>query len=182
MPLNKCKGGTGWRYGTHGTCYTGPDAKKKAMKQAMAIEASGFVEKADIPVEIAVEITKHDAERQFVFGWANVSMADGELVIDSHGDTISPEELENAAYEFSLNFNAAATGEMHKGEAKGRLIESFMVTPEKLEKMGFTSASVQTGWWVGMYVEDQDLFAKVKSGKYRALSIQGMARRIKDNG
>lgn len=42
MPLEWCMkdGKRGWRWGKTGKCYTGDDAKKKALKQAKAIEAS----------------------------------------------------------------------------------------------------------------------------------------------
>lgn len=40
MPLTKCSvnGASGWRWGSKGHCYTGPDGKKQAIKQALAIE------------------------------------------------------------------------------------------------------------------------------------------------
>ncbi len=38
MPLKRCgTGGKGWQYGS-GKCYTGPGAKKKAIKQGVAID------------------------------------------------------------------------------------------------------------------------------------------------
>ena len=39
MPLRRCTedGKSGWRWGERGKCYTGPDAKSKAMAQAVAI-------------------------------------------------------------------------------------------------------------------------------------------------
>jgi hypothetical protein len=42
MPLKRCKvgGKWGWKYGDSGKCYTGPDARKKAEKQAAAIKIS----------------------------------------------------------------------------------------------------------------------------------------------
>lgn len=42
MPLMKCtnNGVSGWKYGESGHCYTGPGAKKKAIKQGQAIEIS----------------------------------------------------------------------------------------------------------------------------------------------
>jgi len=42
MPIQSCKdkGKTGKKYGKHGKCYTGKDAKKKASKQAVAIKIS----------------------------------------------------------------------------------------------------------------------------------------------
>lgn len=180
MPLLKSLGGRGWKYGPHGKSYTGADAKQKAIRHGLTEIGKKSNNADEVDATINVEITKHDVDRQLVFGWANVSMAGGELVVDSHGDTISVEELENAAYAFNLSYNSEATGEMHMGEAKGRLVESFMVTPEKLEKMGLATDALPLGWWVGMYVEDKDLFEKVKSGKYRAMSIQGVAQRIKN--
>jgi hypothetical protein len=36
MPLKPCAGGKGWQYGNAGKCYTGKDAKKKAIKQGIA--------------------------------------------------------------------------------------------------------------------------------------------------
>lgn len=40
MPLQRCKkdNKNGYRWGTQGVCYTGPGAKKKAIKQGIAIE------------------------------------------------------------------------------------------------------------------------------------------------
>jgi hypothetical protein len=40
MPLKRCsnKGASGWKWGDQGHCYTGPGAKKKAIKQGVAVE------------------------------------------------------------------------------------------------------------------------------------------------
>jgi len=40
MPLKKCSEGgkSGWKWGNQGHCYTGPGAKKKAIKQGIAVE------------------------------------------------------------------------------------------------------------------------------------------------
>lgn len=42
MPLMHCiaDGKSGWKWGPTGHCYTGPDAKDKALAQANAIRAS----------------------------------------------------------------------------------------------------------------------------------------------
>jgi hypothetical protein len=111
-----------------------------------------------------------------VFGYANISMtADGE-VIDAHSDSIDPDTLEAAAYDHVLNFRQA--GEMHKGEALGRLVESFFVNPAKLASMGLPENALPTGWWVGYKIDDPEVFAKVLDGTYRAFSIQGRAERV----
>jgi hypothetical protein len=49
VPLKECnnEGKSGWKWGDSGHCYTGPGAKKKAIKQGVAIEGPDkFAEKA----------------------------------------------------------------------------------------------------------------------------------------
>jgi cation transport regulator ChaB len=122
------------------------------------------------------KVVKVDAERQYVFGWASIAInKDGSQVEDLQGDLIDVEELEDAAYAFALEFRE--TGAMHKGEAIGKMIESFVVTPEKLEAMGLVPDALPQGWWVGFHVEDAQAFAKIKQGDYQGFSIQGTAVR-----
>lgn len=42
MPLQRCtlNGRRGWRWGQKGKCYTGPNARQRALKQARAIKAN----------------------------------------------------------------------------------------------------------------------------------------------
>lgn len=127
--------------------------------------------------EIRCDIQKVDDSENLVFGWASVSEVDGELVVDSHGDTISLSEIEKAAYEFCVE--AKVTGEMHEGEAFGDMVESLVVTPEKLKRMGLQFAEGEQekfGWWLGFRVPPE-MFAKVKSGERPAFSIHGTAIR-----
>lgn len=129
-------------------------------------------QKRDVPV------AKIDDDRQIVFGWANVCVTcKGERLVDHHDEVIDPEDLESAAYDFNLNFRDA--GEDHQGDVKGRLIESFFVTPEKLERMGLAKNALPQGWWVGFKVDDPDAWDRVKKGHHRMFSIQGVARREK---
>lgn len=121
-------------------------------------------------------IAKLDVDRQTVFGWANVCVrCSGETITDSHEDQIDPIDLESAAYDFVLNFGE--TGENHRGVAKGKLIESFFVTPDKLKAMGLAKNALPQGWWVGFKVFDKKAWARVKRGDHRMFSIQGVARR-----
>ena len=124
----------------------------------------------------STRIVKIDPKRQLVFGWASVSVRKtGEQVVDAHKDLIDPEELEDAAYAFNLEFRGA--GEMHQGLVKGELVESFVVTHEKLAAMGLQKNDLPLGWWVGFLIRDLDVFEKVVSGKYVGFSIQGEAAR-----
>jgi hypothetical protein len=121
-------------------------------------------------------IAKIDNERRLVFGWANIAVtAKGEQLVDHHDEMIDPEDLETAAYEFNLSFRE--TGEDHEVDSKGRLVESFFVTPEKLERMGLAKNALPQGWWVGFRVDDDAAWDRVKKGHHRMFSIQGVARR-----
>ena len=138
------------------------------------------VEKAG-EFSITGEFTKFDSEQQLVFGWANVSKDEaGNTLVDSQGDTISPHELEKAAYDFVLEVRKA--GEMHQRvDGIGTMVESVMLTLEKQAAMGIPEGSVPEGWWVGFKVA-QDVFDKVKSGEYTMFSIGGRGIRSDYDG
>jgi len=93
-------------------------------------------------------IEKFDEEQQLVFGWASVSVKDGNLIKDSHDDIIKENELETASYDFVLNSRKA--GEMHKTvEGIGDLVESIFFSTEKQKALGLEGAPLPIGWWVG---------------------------------
>lgn len=60
MPLKRCssEGKSGWKYGNSGHCYTGPGAKKKAIKQGLAEQYNGG-ETFQTDAEIQIDV--HDA-------------------------------------------------------------------------------------------------------------------------
>ena len=123
------------------------------------------------------EIAKTKDDKQLVFGWANVALdADGNYPLDWDGDATGPEELEKAAYTFVLRYRE--TGTDHEGEAVGKLVESVIFTKEKQEAMGIPEGVLPIGWWVGFYIEDKEVFEKVKKGEYQMFSVQGKARRV----
>ena len=120
------------------------------------------------------EIRKIDEYAQQVFGWASVAFTeDGEQVVDSHDHIIEGDELEKAVYQFNLVHRAL--DEKHTEAVQGHLIESLVVTPEKLEKMGLPKDALPQGWWVGFWVPDPAVFAKVVEGDYEMFSIAGTA-------
>jgi len=120
-----------------------------------------------------VSIQKIDDERQQVFGWAYVTQEDGAQVIDHSREFIKTADLEPAAYEFVLA--SRASNDMHQGPVTGQMIESFVVTKEKLGLMGIESAT--EGWWVGFQLDTQS-FQAVKRGERGAFSIEGIAEKV----
>lgn len=122
------------------------------------------------------QIAKVDEDEHLVFGWAWVSTnVDGEIIVDSQGESIEPRELEKAAYDYVLN--ARAVNELHEGADIGAVVESFVFTPEKAKAMGLP-AEDRIGWWIGVHVPDAEIFGKVKDGTYSMFSIEGVAGEI----
>ena len=127
--------------------------------------------------EPLVDLTKMHDEQHLVFGWANVSLdKDGSAPLDWQGDITKTEVLEKAAYSFVLKHRV--TGEMHQGEAVGQLVESIMFTKDKMAALGIPEGTVPEGWWVGFFIPDDEICAKIKTGEYKMFSIQGKAKRI----
>lgn len=122
------------------------------------------------------KFAKLDDERQIAFGWAYVVSFGDDIVLDHSGDFIDAQalpDLEDAIYKFVLESREA--DEMHvRFTGVGRLVESVMLTPEKMEKMGVQSDRV--GWWLGFKLADE-VWAKVKDGTYGSFSIRGVGRR-----
>ena len=123
-------------------------------------------------------ITKADEDKRLVFGWALVSAdKDGNKLIDHQGDMVDPDDLEDGAYEYVLNFRDA--GEEHIGtlRKKARMVESCVFTPEKMKAIGIPDGTIPVGWWIGFYVDDDTTWERIKSGKYKMFSIEGKAVR-----
>ena len=126
----------------------------------------------------AFSITKSDADQRLVFGWLYVAKdLRGRVVVDHSGETIRPDELEKAAYNFVLKSRVA--GNNHKKIGVGRLVECVAFTPEKRQAMGIPDGVVPDGVWVGFKIDDDETWSAVKSGELSMLSLGGKAKRRK---
>jgi len=129
------------------------------------------------PIELRFNVTK-TADRGLVSGWANVAInADGSLPLDWQDDCIRPEVLETAAINFMANYRGS--GVMHMGDSQGTVVESIVFTKDKQAALGIPDGIVPEGWFITVKLDNPEVFADVKAGKYRMFSIQGDARRIK---
>lgn len=140
------------------------------------LKALGFTETNF--VKKSFSIYKTESDKRLVFGWASISITvDGEQLEDRQKDMIDPEDLEEAAYEYVLNFRD--TGEEHipTMRKKGKLVESCVFTAEKQKAMGIPEGIVPVGWWIGFKIEDDDAWERVKNGTYKMFSIEGKANR-----
>ena len=123
-------------------------------------------------------IMKTDDDKRLIFGWASIAIkVDGEQVIDHQKDMIDPEDLEEAVYEYVLNFRDGGEEHIANLRKKARLVESCMFTKEKMEAMGIPEGIVPEGWWIGFYVDDDEAWKKVKNGTYQMFSIEGQGIR-----
>lgn len=123
-------------------------------------------------------IYKTDNDKRLVFGWASIAITvDGEQLEDRQEDMIDPDVLEEAAYDYVLNFRD--TGEEHIStmRKKGKLVESCVLTAEKQKAMGIPEGTLPIGWWIGFKIYDDSAWEKVKNGTYRMFSIEGKANR-----
>jgi hypothetical protein len=121
------------------------------------------------------EFSKVDADKRQVFGWASIVKKDGEDIVDLQGDYISIDEIEKSAYEYVVKSRKGGNQHLRNGEAPlhvSDMIESFLVTPEKIEKMGLPE-STPLGWWVGYQINDDKTWQQVKSGERTGFSIHG---------
>ena len=130
------------------------------------------------------EISKVDDEKRLAFGWCSLSEIDGEPVVDLQNDWAPIEEIEKSAYAYVIDSRKG--GDMHARDGDGPLhtadlVESMIVTPEKLQQMGLTeqvAKSVPVGWWVGFKVNDDTQWERVKKGERTGFSIHGKGNRV----
>lgn len=127
------------------------------------------------------DITGIDEDKRQVFGWCTVTHVNGEEVTDKQGDYIPLDEIEKAAYNYVLTSRKG--GDMHARDGDGPkhtadLIESVVFTPEKLKGMGINPDAVpNSGWWVGMKVNNDEQWKMVKNDERTAFSIHGKGKR-----
>lgn len=144
------------------------------------VEKSETTEKEvkEMETQESFSVYKTDDDKRLVFGWASVSITvDGEQLEDRQKDMIDPEDLEEAAYDYVLNFRD--TGEEHipTMRKKGKLVESCVFTVEKQKAMGIPEGVLPVGWWIGFKIEDDDAWERVRNGTYKMFSIEGQAVR-----
>ena len=124
------------------------------------------------------KIYKADEDQRLVFGWASVAITvDGEELEDRQHDVIDPEDLEDAAYEYVLNFRDAGEEHLPGYRKKGKLVESCVFTPDKQKAMGIPEGVLPVAWWIGFKIDDDDTWRRVKDGTYKMFSIEGKANR-----
>jgi len=125
------------------------------------------------------EISRAAAKRQ-IFGILYVSRdKNNNLVEDLKKATIEQDVLEEAVYDYMLN--SRVMGTMHIGKVEtpvkfGRVIESFVITDEKMEALNIPlGLTYRCAWWVGFQVESNLVWQELEKGNLPDLSLRGIA-------
>lgn len=122
-------------------------------------------------------VCKFFDEEQLVFGWASIAKnSDGSRPFEWQDDIIDAEDLEPAVYDYMLKSRVG--NEMHMPDTDcSEVIESVILTKEKMAAMGIPEGTVPEGWWIGYKIHDREVYQKAKQGIYKMFSIEGAAVR-----
>jgi len=126
------------------------------------------------------EVSKVDIEKRQVFGYASVTTIDGQPVVDRQGDMMDISDIEDAAYAYVMKSRVGGSQHRRDGDQPFHamdMIESFVITPEKIEKMGLPE-DTPLGWWTGFGVRDEQTWQDYKDGKKTGFSIHGRGKRV----
>ena len=123
-----------------------------------------------------VTITKRNAPKQIIHGWACIISEDGETLVDDHaGDVVMIDELEQAFWEYAAESRTG--GEMHVNDDIATLLEGIVIDPETRESMGLAPEG-PAGLFVKMQIHPRDVWARIESGELQELSCKFKAVRI----
>lgn len=125
-----------------------------------------------------VPITKVDKDNRLVYGWALVNKTDNgsglELVIDRQGDIVEDDTLLATAHGYIADQRDAKV--VHKGQVVGQVVESLVLTEDIQKALGINLG--QTGWFIGMRIDDDATLAEVDAGNLPMFSVGGTGNRI----
>lgn len=145
------------------------------MRQLVSILASspaltsetGFKMSATTREQIS-KIQKVDTERQIVYG-----VVYAPLEIDTWGELMTAEDIETLAHRFmSLKLNETID-EMHDEQGKQNVypIESFIAREDDPDYP-------EGSWVLAVKIEDENTWAKVKSGELNGFSFQALVKKV----
>lgn len=144
--------------------------KRRKPDGTMIDDATAYVSK--------YEIVKSEAPRRYTLGVAypasDVRKA-SDPTADTHGDTMTADELELAAWQFMAK-GAAPSGIMHKSgtDGAGAVVESYIYRGPTWKVDGQT---VEPGDWLLGVIWEAAPWADIESGKLTGYSMQGYATR-----
>ena len=120
-------------------------------------------------------IVKHSGdEERMIWGWASVITQGGKPVVDRQDDIIELPDLKEGVYDFMKSSRRGDEG--HRIKGIGTVVESLIFSEDIQKALGIDLGL--EGWFVGVHVEKESTWTKVKSGELRSFSMGGAAERI----
>ncbi|HHV54509.1 MAG TPA: hypothetical protein GXX55_03550 [Firmicutes bacterium] len=125
-------------------------------------------------------VLKVDPQLRIVYGWVALTRFNGQPYVDLQGDVVEAESLQKALRDFMLK--GANAGVMHARDESGRpvvvgkVVEALLLTDEKLEVMFPGNVDLPDsprGLFVGIHIQDDRVWEKIKRGELRGFSLAG---------
>lgn len=126
-----------------------------------------------------LKIVKVSDELRLVFGWANVTVMDGQEVVDTQNDVMDSQVLVKAFMDFMSSSRTG--GLMHLRDEDGNpigvgeVVFAFPFTADLKKAMGIDMP--EEGVMIGFRADDDSVWKAVKDKKLQAFSIGGKAVR-----
>lgn len=132
--------------------------------QAFQNAGERSIELESATVQCVAKAERVDKERGIVWGWASSAE-----VVDLQGELIPTEELEDAVYQFMLDYYAQAADlrDTHQDQIKAVIVESTLEW-----RAGHLM------WWIGVMLLDEELREAARNGEISGFSIGGRAQRV----
>lgn len=130
----------------------------------------------------ALHIVKVSEELRLVFGWANVTVMDGEEVLDTQDDVMDSQVLVKAFMDFMSESRTG--GVMHLRDKAGNpvgvgeVVFAFPFTADLKKALGIDIP--EEGVVIGFRADNEDVWKAVKAGELQAFSIGGIATRVEE--
>lgn len=124
-------------------------------------------------IEFGAEILKADDEKRIVYGWASVYEMNGESVVDKQGDMLDEDEVMKMAHAFMREVRVGKA--MHRGHPVGEIVESLVLTTDVQKSLGIDLG--KAGWYIGMKINDEAVWDRIKKQELQAFSIGGSGKR-----
>jgi nucleoside-diphosphate-sugar epimerase len=134
----------------------------------------------DFNIEVAfAKAFERAPDRRLVGGFAYVSKKNGEILFDTQGDAIDPEDLRDAVHEFIKS--GRSLGIMHIENAGGQPVQVGEIVEMAVLAGDFMPESMskaQEGLWMVAKVTDDHAWDMIKDGTLRGFSIGGRGVRV----
>lgn len=124
-----------------------------------------------------VTVLKRDDEQRYTLGLVYKASRQGERK-DAHGDWMSPDELERAAWSYMAR--SRRVGMMHEDgtDGSGDAVESYIY---RGPNWSIGDTIVEAGDWLMGTIWSRATWDRIKAGDLTGYSLQGMASRIADD-